>query len=103
MKKIDLGRNNILRLNYTVYPNKKRELTSIDLNGEKESCSSDGKAKHMLINKLDIALLEEKPLFAKLSIGDYKFKVDFAETIEPNFGGYYVCYEKIPKPGIAFF
>ena len=95
-------RNRILQLNYSVYPNKKRELTSIELNGKKEFCCSDGKSKHKLIDKLDIALLEEKPLFAKLSIGDYKFKCDFSEKIDANLGGYFVCYEKVDKHVVFF-
>lgn len=73
-----------ITLNYKLYPS-----------GRKELCSVHVSRKELSLKRLDILLLEEKPLSARLSVGEFKLTGNNGESVSNDSGNYSLVYEKV--------
>lgn len=97
-----MGDKNVIRINYAIHPGEGEEINSIEFDNRLDFSLDTFKPKDRLLDKLDRALLETRPSLARLSIGMFKLKSDFADYItdestgkQMKFGIHTLTYERI--------
>lgn len=90
----------IIKLNYNVSSKGIEKLASIYFNDKvvhflEDRINIDEAIKELSLTKMDLVVLEKRPLTAILSMGHFKLYYDIAENLCNGSAGHYIRYERI--------